>query len=181
MPTFTCKAGCCTIKYEIYKSDPYLKKNYKWSTSKAGAFIYDPKLKKVLLVQSKGMLWGPPKGTRVYRESYKKCAIREVEEETGIVLRMEDMKNAFKIHNNFVYYYVECSETQVSVQHNDANDANDANAIGWINTNCLNELITDGNIVLTAHAAVLLRRLLGLTFKCPEFTLITRKNKKGTV
>ena len=178
MPSFTCRKKCCAIQYEMCKRVPC---NTNWSNSKAGAFIYDPYKRKILLVQSNGMLWGPPKGSRQYRESYKACAIREVYEETGINLDITELNRHIRVGTASFYYYVERSETPVKVQTNEDLQANDANAIGWINIDCLLNLIEAGSIVLTSHANIVLYRFLGIVIDYPTFTVVKRKAKKVVV
>jgi 8-oxo-dGTP pyrophosphatase MutT (NUDIX family) len=51
---------------------------------KAGSFVYTSKKQKILLVQSRGQMWGPPKGSIQPNEEPLECAIREVKEETGL-------------------------------------------------------------------------------------------------
>ena len=89
------------------------KKRYR---KKAGIFIYDPETKKVLLVQSRGRLWGPPKGTIKDNELDKDCAIREVKEETGINILESNFLKIMRIKNNAIYYYVEMKECNVNIQ-----------------------------------------------------------------
>jgi hypothetical protein len=63
----TCADNCC-----VFKITPY--KQVKWNqgdgwkpssnrVTKAGSFIIDASTSKILLVQSRGQMWGPPKGT----------------------------------------------------------------------------------------------------------------------
>jgi 8-oxo-dGTP pyrophosphatase MutT (NUDIX family) len=85
METYLCENKCCVIKLKPYtRHKKYYNLNYK--KHKAGVFIYDPKTNKILLVQSNGNLWGPPKGTLKSGETYQECAIREVQEETGLIV-----------------------------------------------------------------------------------------------
>jgi hypothetical protein len=64
MKTNLCNNGCCEIKIKLYKEADYMIKNFK-SKKKAGVFIYDPNTKKILIVQSRGNLWGSPKGSQL--------------------------------------------------------------------------------------------------------------------
>ena len=85
METFLCVDGCCKIQIKEYKHQFLYSKN-KINKKKAGVFIYDPNTNKVLIVQSRGNLWGAPKGTLEYGETNIECAIIEVEEETGLII-----------------------------------------------------------------------------------------------
>ena len=162
-----CRNNCCNIKINEYKlKDPLIheKKRYK---KKAGIFIYDPETKKVLLVQSRGRLWGPPKGTIKDNELDKDCAIREVKEETGINILESNFLKIMRIKNNAIYYYVEMKECNVNIQDHIKN--NDANGICWINIDCLEELILQGNISLNRHAKFTFIRFLNKQFQDSNF------------
>ena len=78
-----CINDCCTIKVNMYRSNnpAHFKRH-----NKAGMFIYDPNEDRVLFVQSRGHLWGPPKGSLDEGEKEIDSAIREVKEETGLNL-----------------------------------------------------------------------------------------------
>lgn len=61
--------------------------------NRAGFIIYNEDAKKYLLVQTKVdgyAKWGPPKGRWENGESICACAIRELEEETGIVITLDN-------------------------------------------------------------------------------------------
>ena len=157
-----CIKGCCTLYVEEYKGKVPNKKeildnNYQ---EKAGMFIYDPYSKKILLVKSRGRLWGPPKGGTEKDEKILDCAKREVKEETGLIISDDDIIIKININSRAVYYYVELKETDVKVQNHII--GNDANGIGWINKNCLYEMVTNGKILLNQHCRILIRRFLKL-------------------
>ena len=163
---FKCKTGCCKIKI-----NNYVNQNKKFNNKhKAGIFIYDPTDRKVLLVQSRGKLWGPPKGTVNIGESYVDCAIREVYEETGIKLnrcqsRCSLLKipspHFLKIKDSCVYYYIELKFRELYIQNTKDNDAN---GITWIKISCLEELINDGLIILTHHAKIAFNYFINIKF-----------------
>jgi len=163
-----CDEQCCRIQREFYKhkksffekdnSDDFPRKR-----QKAGIFIYDPGKKKILLVQSRGHLWGPPKGTVLdEEESSEDCAIREVKEETGLDIIKSELSKYIKIKNNATYFYLEMPECSVEVQTQIEN--NDANGIGWIKTDCLDKLIKDRKIMLNQHCRVVIQRFLGISY-----------------
>ena len=105
MPIFRCNKECCVLKSIPYISD--IKDSFEkvyYSNSKAGVVIFDPKVKKVLLVQSRGHLWGPPKGTLKYGESKRQCAVREVKEETGLSIDADSFTAAANLTNRAVYF-----------------------------------------------------------------------------
>lgn len=150
-----CQKGCCQIKIKPYvDSNKCIRKQ----RNKAGIFIYDPLTDKVLLVQSCGNLWGPPKGSIEFGESPEECAIREVEEETGLIIDISQLSIKTTIRKQAVYYYLEMNECAVEVQ--DCISSNDANGICWIKLNCLENLINKGDIYLSYHCRTLFYRFL---------------------
>jgi 8-oxo-dGTP pyrophosphatase MutT (NUDIX family) len=148
------------------------RRNYK----KAGVFIYDPAEDRVLLVQSRGHLWGPPKGTLELGETETQCAVREVKEETGLDVRPEDFSRATKIKNRALYFYLEMNMTPVAVQ--DEVKDNDANGLTWIKVDCLKECIYNGHIVLNQHCKLVFQRFKKVTFPKSGFTMVVNKKKR---
>ena len=157
---FKCYKGCCTIKVQPYYEQKINYFNNK-PKKKAGMFIYDPNTQKILLVQSKGNLWGPPKGTVNEKELIKECAIREVKEETGLDISIKQLSNEMNFKNKAFYYYLEMKECEVFIQNHNNNDAN---GIAWINIDCLSEFIIKGNISLTRHCKWLINKILSKNF-----------------
>jgi ADP-ribose pyrophosphatase YjhB (NUDIX family) len=151
-----CLKGCCQIKISIFNTEE--KRPHRRSFRKAGAFIVDPEENRILLVQSRGNLWGPPKGT-LENETSIECAIREVKEETGLEIKATEFQRVIKIKNRAIYYYIERKTEQVHVQntHN-----NDANGITWIKLDCLKDCVTHGNITLNQHCKIGLKRFMGI-------------------
>ena len=147
MQTYYCKDGCCNIKIKKYKHIP---KKYNKHTRKAGVFIYDPQEERVLLVQSRGNFWGPPKGTIEIGEQDEECAVREVKEETGLDISADNFIQSVKIKNKAICYYLEMNTCNIDVQ--DTMVDNDANGITWIKIKCLENAISNGNIVLNQYA-----------------------------
>jgi hypothetical protein len=175
MEMFTCDKGCCSIKINPYTSpkDPFEKVRRR--RRKSGVFIYDPISNKVLLVQSRGHWWGPPKGSINFQETERKCAIREVKEETGLVISQDSFSKATNIMNKAMYFYVEQQECEVQIQ--DHIHDNDANGICWINLECLEECVRNGNISLSQHCRVVFNRFIGKLFPHSDFILVERKRR----
>ena len=172
MQTYYCRNGCCNIKIKNYiRSRRYFNRNYR----KAGVFIYDPQEDRVLLVQSRGHLWGPPKGTLNVGEQDKQCAIREVKEETGLEISSDDFIKEVKIRNRAIYYYLEMKTCNIDVQDNMID--NDANGITWIKIKCLENAISDGNIVLNHYAKIVFNKLMNKTFPKSNWTIVNQRKK----
>lgn len=159
MSTYRCENGCCILKINKYV---HTKTHHSNKRKKAGVFIYDPEIDKVLLVQSRGHLWGPPKGTLEKGETDRLCAIREVKEETGLVVSDKDFSKATTINNRAIYYYLEMSYCDVHVQDHIIN--NDANGIGWIKTECLEKCLEKGDMLLSKHCIQVIKRFRDKTF-----------------
>lgn len=175
MDKIICPNGCCTIKIKPYKQQNKIYYKIPTRRRKAGVFIYDPNTDKVLLIQSRGNLWGAPKGTLHYGETERKCAIREVKEETGLDISYDDFTKATKIHNNSIYFYLEMNECDVTVQ--DHIYDNDANGIGWIKINCLEKFIENGNININKHCRIIFAKFKKKYFPYSKFIQVKTKRK----
>ena len=91
----SCPCGSCEIHVTEYTHNM---KSFKKKRMKAGAVIVDPRFNRIILVQSRGNLWGFPKGRRDNQEKDITCALREFEEETGY------NKHDIKLITNIVPY-----------------------------------------------------------------------------
>jgi ADP-ribose pyrophosphatase YjhB (NUDIX family) len=120
-----CDKGCCTILIKPYNNKINIDYTNKRRRYKAGIFIFDPQTEKVLLVQSKGNLWGPPKGGMQENETECMCAMRELREETGINITLESNCRFTKIQNKAVYFYVERPEGEIQIQEGKLKGEND--------------------------------------------------------
>jgi ADP-ribose pyrophosphatase YjhB (NUDIX family) len=155
---YKCSDNCCLLKIDTYESPKF--KNYYRNRKKAGVCIYDPNTDKVLIVQSRGNFWGSPKGGLNINETERACAIREVKEETGMIITSTEFKKAIKIKNRAIYFYIERNECNVDIQKNYKD--NDANGIGWIKVNCLVNAIKSGDITLNKHAQIVFKKFLNI-------------------
>ena len=172
--SFVCPNNCCKLDIEPYTEQDETFDNVHRNFRKAGVVLYDPSTKKVLLVQSRGHLWGPPKGTLNYGESRRECAVREVKEETGLVVHADDFTKAVNLSNRAVYFYIETAEVEVHVQSHIV--GNDANGVGWISLDCLNQCIKNGNIALSKHCQIVFKRLFSVEFDRSDFTVVKNKH-----
>ena len=172
METYSCPNGCCKIYVNSYipnKGSMYKRRNRR----KAGAFIEDKPHNKVLLIQSNGNMWGPPKGTTKYGETDRNCAIREVEEETGLQISPNEFTKAINIQNKAIYFYVQRDICPVEIPTKYID--NDVTGITWINPDCLEKCIVNGNIKLSQHCRIVFYRFCNRTFSpTSTFTLVHR-------
>jgi len=172
---YKCPNQCCTVKIKRYINinNDQFDDTHKINR-KAGVFIYDPKSEKVLLIQSRGNLWGCPKGTLKPNEKETDCAIREVREETGLEISDSNFTR-FVYVRNAVYFYMEMPECEVTIQ--DHIPENDANGIMWIKHSCLKKLIEQGNISLSKHCMIVFSKFLEYSFPTSTFNFIEKKNQ----
>jgi 8-oxo-dGTP pyrophosphatase MutT (NUDIX family) len=158
--TTSCLNGCCLLKTINAQTIPdnYYDYHHKYKKLKAGAFFYDSDKGRVLLVQSRGMKWGPPKGTMEHTDNtIEDCAIREVQEETGIQISRQDMEGHIAKINQATYFYISISDERVQQAINrDFTPNDDATGIAWIRVTCLQELVNAKKIDLNAHCKKLL-------------------------
>ena len=161
MTIFNCCNNCCEIEVIQY-IDKRPSRHKRRLPQKAGIFIFDYKLQKVLLVQSRGNLWGIPKGTFEEGETSLECAIREVKEETGLDIDKDNLHKLYVIKKNAFYYFLNMKETTVTIQSGIEN--NDVNGIGWIKIECLKELVRLKTMKLNHHAKLCFQHFLNLEF-----------------
>lgn len=155
---FFCNNQCCILKTKTYTPKKYEDIRKKFKKSKAGVFFYDPELQRVLLVQSRGKKWGPPKGTMEIQdnENFVNCAIREVYEETGIQLEAKDLVKSCKI-DRAIYFYLERSQEDLCIP---TIENNDSTGISWIQVDCLVDMVRNDKIKINLHCRKLLCRFL---------------------
>ena len=158
MKLYYCRNKCCTMLINKYSIKEHKRKRI---NKKAGVFIYDSHRGKVLLIQSKGNLWGMPKGTFEENENSIDCAIRETREETGISLQRNQLGECYRIYDQANYFFVNMEVRNVEL---DYSFNNDVNGIGWINIECLNELVNSGQIKLNHHAKLCFQYFLNKNF-----------------
>jgi len=161
MNSYHCSSNCCSYKVIPYNSiSPSYnnhQKNKEIKIKKAGSFIYDISNRKILLVQSRGHMWGSPKGTMKEMETPLDCAIREVKEETGIDIEEKSLSDHITINSKVQYYFLKMKETDVHIQNHI--DDNDANGIGWFNVDCLEKMVNDGVIYINQHCRILIKKI----------------------
>jgi 8-oxo-dGTP pyrophosphatase MutT (NUDIX family) len=95
---------------------------------------------RLLLVQSRGNKWGFPKGSLELNESVLDCALREVQEETSLLIPFtEDDK---KYYFNDVVFFYKNLEGAPPIDHQKIRKVknNDCSGIAWIDLECLERI-----------------------------------------
>ena len=146
--TTYCNNGCCALT----TTNRPLRRQYYYTKnrSKAGAIIYDTNTDRILLIQSRHLKWGFPKGSTEERDTtIHETAIREVREETGIVIS-SDVMNKAPLHRIYrcSYYYVEMPIQPIKLHDSDSNDST---GMTWIKPQCLLQLVRSGSVDINAH------------------------------
>jgi ADP-ribose pyrophosphatase YjhB (NUDIX family) len=161
MKSFICSKGCCKYSVAPYNyNHPQDYYNRREKTLKAGIFITNNSFTKVLLVQSRQKLWGPPKGSLYPNESVQEGAVREVKEETGLEFDPKDLEDPKLIKGRSHYYHKQINEVDLLVQTTE--EGNDANGIGWFSIDCIDEMILNGTIKINQHCRLLFRKILSI-------------------
>lgn len=158
---YFCPRGCCHffVRPYLHRLPPNHLRTHSVGLRKAGSFVYDLEQHKILLVQSRGQMWGPPKGSIHPGESPLECARREVMEETGLELEITPMTRTTIVKCKALFVLTEMKECPVELQ-TDQND-NDANGIGWFSIDCLNDMVEEGLISINQPCRLLIRRVFG--------------------
>ena len=135
----------------------------KYNHRKAGIFFYDPSSSQVLVIQSHGRKWGPPKGSVEEDDTcLKACAVREVKEETGIIIDTEDLDKEISLDKTT--YFIVPRKIEYDISHLES----DVTGIAWIHVQCLVKEFKNETMDLNYHC----KRLLEIFFKCD----LRRKN-----
>lgn len=158
---YYCYNKCCVFKYDKYKGVIDTKKDQeKYNKRKSGGILYDKSNNKILLIQSRGKLWGVPKGTKHNDETLIQCAIREIKEETGLDVIIDDTYRFYTFNNSkSVFYYIPMKECDVKLQTNIKD--NDATGITWVNLDCLRTLVFNDKVKLNHQTKMVLNKVLG--------------------
>lgn len=109
-----------------------------------GLIIYKTK---ILIVQSNFNKWGFPKGNRNQGESVLDCAIREIKEETSLIIDLIESDRLLCSFNNTVMYYkkLDC-KPKINIKHI-IREQKDCTGIAWIRLSCLKKQIIEKNSI----------------------------------
>lgn len=158
-----CKNKCCKIEYINYDESVTQGFLYNFHMNrKAGVCIYNSIRGSLLIVQSRGKLWGFPKGTIEQNEEPLNCALREVKEETNIDLKSDDLTEYIVIKNKSVYYFYDTLYEIGSIPENAGTAENDVTGISWVKIDCLYDLVVRKEIKLNYHTKFILKNCLNL-------------------
>lgn len=130
------KCGCRIITW-AYTRKPF--ERFKES-KRAGVVIIHKKKNQVLLVQSRGIFWGFPKGSVEGDETLIECAKREILEETSIELSIEAQD--FFICHNRTHYYMKVVDVKprIDIEKIRSIEFNDCTGIAWVDIDCLTDM-----------------------------------------
>ena len=153
----TCSCKNCFFEITDYKCNKKKNDYHKFNKRKAGVLIID-KYDRLLLVQSRGHLFGIAKGTLEHHETFENGALRELKEETGIDLDVSQLEYEIRLNQKTCYYYVKLDrEIYPKVQHQI--EDNDANSVVLITLNCLIENIKKKKMKITHQTKKVLGKL----------------------
>ena len=150
-----CVGGCCSMFSTEYNAENQ-EKSWIVGNPKAGALLFDETNNAVLLVQSRGNLWGISKGSLERGETPIDGAIREVMEETGIDISTCDFSKSVVLYNLSTYFFIPHATCEVSIK--DEVVGNDVTAVAWLRIPCLKILINNNDIRLTKHTTIVLKK-----------------------
>ena len=110
---------------------------------KCGIIVRDPSQKYLLVFGKKSGKWGFPKGHQEEGESEEETALRELKEETGIGLSMNDLEERIRFKNN-IYFNVSAA-TAAASQGSDAmkihiQDTNEILKASWFSLSDMMDL-----------------------------------------
>jgi len=135
--------------------------------TKAGVIIYDAKTSRILIIRSYYKKFGFPKGSIENDEDMKNAAIRELKEETGIILNTLHLKECINICNQSGNYFLcdfntlDDNDKKKINQYtcifiNEFMDSFEVDTIIWIKLECLKKMLLLKKIDINIHCRVLI-------------------------
>ena len=145
-----CTKQCCVLHHWKYSDTAANEMRFHSSREERAGCIMINEKDQLLIVQSRGNKWGFPKGKRKdLTESAINCAMREVKEETGLTIQIDETTPHITL--NRVTYFIKCIRLKaIDIDTIDVNT--DSSGIGWIHTSCLRE----ATIPTTSHTKTIL-------------------------
>lgn len=106
-------------------------------TTRCGGIIFNQNLNKIILVENNYLyvknnlsVWGLPKGLINTNETFNKCAMREIFEETGIDIKIESKQPYLKLNNNY-YFPIKINENELI--NLTSKDKKEIRTVRWFN------------------------------------------------
>lgn len=142
----------------------------------AGVFIYDPITDAILLVQSWGRKWGPPKGhCDSDAEPYEACALRELLEETGFSTEQDKFQKCTRVYRYKIYF----SELDQETHNVFKNLDKEITGIQWYPRTELMQLILTRRIKMNIVGIISFERFLKWKgFVTNDFRFFAKKSKR---
>jgi ADP-ribose pyrophosphatase YjhB (NUDIX family) len=139
---------CILRKLKNYKSPKRYKPTFS-PRQKAGVLMTSSTgdHTKLLVVQSRGRLWGVPKGGIEDGEQDIECAFRELGEETGIFIDHTKVVVDGTISMIHGKYFVLHDQPE---HRTELTDCNDSTGVGWITKRCLKSMLTRRQVRFTS-------------------------------
>ena len=145
-----CNSNCCKLTYK--KNIPTLNLNYNNKNKKKAGVLYIVD-QNILIIQSRGNLWGIPKGSLEKNETFKAAAVREFKEETNIEISEQQLEDYIRI-DDCSYYILTTESLLISLPELHSYDSvHDVTGIGFVNINCIQTL----KVRFTSHFKILLK------------------------
>lgn len=112
---------------------------------RCGGIIFNKDYSKVLLVKNRSCgKWGFPKGGSNKNETKYNCAIREVQEETGIKLNVDcTIFSSIKLDK---YYYLLAHIDESKLKTLRTNDPNEISCVNFMDIKNIPDLYTNANL-----------------------------------
>lgn len=133
-----CPCGKCwiqtsTIWYNLYDAPPVKKR------SKAGAIIESQG--RIVCIQSCSRKWGFPKGSSEANETLKQTATREVQEETGLLIKPNELYDEVAIQARSTrYFFFQTENIKIDQLRKMGDLTDDITGIAFIKPKCLPSL-----------------------------------------
>jgi 8-oxo-dGTP pyrophosphatase MutT (NUDIX family) len=166
MSSIFCFRKCCNLK--VVKPSEHTCTTLDEEINKthfgAGVCVISPD--GVLVSQAHHLFWGFPKGIIENNESLVECALRELEEETGlVVLSCELQKFVFSFRykdiNRKVTIFFLISKKSILLNKSE-HIFSDSTGYGFVQPICFLELYYSGKIKINYFTRILLKLLFGL-------------------